>query len=226
MYKKVSDYIYSPSDLNAFLENECVTWLDRYDPEFPGEIKQDEPTEEDELFRKSGEELEARVLDSFRSETEVAIIDRSERAFQKTMAAMRQGCHMIYQARLTLEPFAGWSDFLIRVPGHSEFGDWHYEVWDTKLARGMKPYFAIQLCCYSEMLEALQGSLPEHAGIILGNGERKPLRVSEYFFYYRSVKRAFLEQQQSFRRDVSPQFPGCRLSALERLRDKPPGRAE
>jgi uncharacterized protein len=97
---------------------------------------------------------------------------------------------------------------LIRIPGHSEFGDWQYEVWDTKLARGMKPYFAIQLCCYSEMLEALQGRLPEHAGIILGNGERKLLRISDYYFYYRSIKRAFLEQQQLFRPDSPPPFPG------------------
>ncbi len=139
---------------------------------------------------------------------DVAIIDRSDTAFHKTIAAMRQGRQVIYQARLKLEPFAGWSDFLIRVPGHSEFGDWQYEVWDTKLARGMKPYFAIQLCCYSEMLAALQGRLPEHAGIILGNGERKLLRVSDYYFYYRSIKRAFLEQQQLFRPDSPPHFPG------------------
>ena len=49
MYKNGSDYIYSPSDLIGFLENECVTWLDRYNLEFPGELSEDEPTEEDEL---------------------------------------------------------------------------------------------------------------------------------------------------------------------------------
>src|SRR5581483_2133829 len=208
MYKNGSGYTYSPSDLNAFLENECVTWLDRYNLEFPGELTRDEPSEAEELVYKSGEEHEARILDCFRSETEVAVIERSESAFHKTLAAMRQGCQVIYQARLTLEPFAGWSDFLIRVPGHSEFGDWHYEVWDTKLASRMKPYFAIQLCCYAEMLEAVQGRLPQNAGIILGNGERKVLKLSEYFFYYRSVRSAFLEQQQSFQRDEPPPFPG------------------
>ena len=208
MYKNGSDYTYSRSDLNAFLENKCVTWLDRYNLDFPGELVQDKPTEQDKIVYKSGEEHEARILDSFQSEMDVAIIDRSDSAFHKTLAAMRQGRQVIYQARLALEPFAGWSDFLIHVPGHSEFGDWHYEVWDTKLARGMKPYFAIQLCCYSEMLEAVQGRLPEHAGIILGGGERKVLKLSEYFFYYRSVKRAFLDQQQSFHRDEPPAFPG------------------
>ena len=208
MYKISSGYTYSPSDLNAFLENECVTWLDRYNLDFPGELIRDDPSETDELVRKSGDEHETKVLDLFRSETDVAVIERSDSALQKTLTAMRQGRQVIYQARLTLAPFAGWSDFLVRVPGHSELGDWHYEVWDTKLARGMKPYFAIQLCCYSEMLEGLQGRLPQQAGIILGNGERRMLRVSEYLFYYRSVKRAFLEQQQSFQRAAPAAFPG------------------
>src|SRR5438270_11978840 len=72
----------------------------------------------------------------------------------------------------------------------------------------MKPYFAIQLCCYSEMLDAIQRRLPEQAGIILGNGERRPLRVLDYWFYYRAIRRAFLEQQRSFDRNHPPLFPG------------------
>ncbi len=208
MYKTGLNYIYSPGDLNAFLENECVTWLDRYNLDFPDELMRDAPREDEELVCRSGEDHEARILDSFCSERDVAIINRSGNPFRETIAAMRQGREVIYQARLILEPFAGWADFLIRVPGVSEFGNWQYEVWDTKLARSMKPYFAIQLCCYAEMLEALQGRLPEQAGVILGTGERKPLRVSDYYFYYRSIKRAFLEQQESFERDMPPEFPG------------------
>lgn len=72
----------------------------------------------------------------------------------------------------------------------------------------MKTYYAMQVCCYSEMLEALQGRSPEHAGIILGARERKPLRVSDYYFYYRAIKRAFLEQQRAFRPDAPRDFPG------------------
>ncbi len=208
MYKTGSGFLYSPSDLIGFLENESVTWLDRYNIEFPGELSKDEATEEEELVYKSGEEHEARILDSFHSERDLVVIDRSDNALHKTMAAMRQGRQVIYQGRLTLEPFAGWPDFLVRIPGNSEFGDWHYQIWDTKLARGMKPYFAIQVCCYSEMLESAQGRLPEHAGIILGNGERQLLRISDCVFYYRLLKRAFLEQQQLFRPDIPPAFRG------------------
>jgi hypothetical protein len=58
MYKRDNELTYSPSDLNAFLENECVTWLDRFEVEHPGELKADEPEEEDELIRRTGDEHE------------------------------------------------------------------------------------------------------------------------------------------------------------------------
>jgi hypothetical protein len=39
-----------------------------------------------------------------------------------------------------------------------------YQVWDTKLARAPKPYYAVQLCCYSEMLADL-GNKDRVAGV-------------------------------------------------------------
>lgn len=50
MYKNGFDYTYSAPDLIAFLENECLTWLDRYNLDFPGELAEDEPAEVDELI--------------------------------------------------------------------------------------------------------------------------------------------------------------------------------
>jgi predicted RecB family nuclease len=210
MYKSDRGLIYSPSDLNAFLENECVTWLDRFNLEYPGELQADEVDEQDELIRRAGDEHEnaflAGIVDNG---SDVLTIDRQDpAAFEKTLQAMREGREVIYQARLGYAEFAGWADFLYRVDGPSALGPWHYEVWDTKLARHMKPYFAVQLCCYSEMLDAIQRRLPERMGIILGNGERKPLRLQDYSFYYRAIKRAFLAQQNSFDRNKQPLFPG------------------
>jgi len=69
---------------------------------------------------------------------------------------MQQGREVIYQARLRHGEFAGWVDFLFRVNGPTGLGAWHYEVWDTKLSRSLKPYFAIQLCCYADMLNSIQ----------------------------------------------------------------------
>ncbi len=202
-------YTYSPSDLNSFLENECITWLDRFNCDFPNRIQKDEPSEEDRLIQTTGIEHEERFLKTLRDEGGLVTIDPEEKsAFQRTAAAMRDGAPVIYQARLERGDFAGWADFLFRVDGDSELGAWHYQVWDTKLALAMKPYFAIQLCCYAEMLEVLQGRLPERAGIILGNNERRSLRLSSYWFYFQSVKRDFLQQQRSFCPDKPPHFSG------------------
>ena len=111
---------------------------------------------------------------------------------------MQSGASAIYQARLEGGEFAGYADFLLRVDGSSQFGPYEYEVWDTKLARSAKPYFVIQLCCYAEMIEAIQGCLPTHIGVVLGNGKREKFLTADYIFYYRAVKRAFLEQQDTF----------------------------
>jgi len=210
MYKRDNELIYSPSDLNAFLENECVTWLNRFNIEYPGDLQVDETSEEGALIWEAGDEHERVYLAGLvNNGSDVLTINRDDPwAFSATLQAMRDGREIIYQAKLEYGEFAGWADFLFRVDGPSELGVWHYEVWDTKLSRSLKPYFPVQLCCYSEMLDVVQGRLPEQMGIFLGNNERKPLPVADYWFYYRALKRAFLEQQRSFDRNSPPPFPG------------------
>jgi uncharacterized protein len=92
-----------------------------------------------------------------------------ELMISQTKSAMSSGVDVIAQACLQLDNFIGIADFLIKVPGKSDFGEYQYEVWDTKLSKKMKPYFAIQLCCYAEMLEKYQGLKPEKVAIVLGN---------------------------------------------------------
>jgi hypothetical protein len=57
MYKNGSDYTYSPSDLIGFLENDCVTWLDRYNLDFPGELTRDEPPKRRSSFKKAARSM-------------------------------------------------------------------------------------------------------------------------------------------------------------------------
>lgn len=210
MLKTSAGLVYSPSDLNSFVVNPHITWLDRYNLECPGEIVPDLGTEEQELVRDQGEQHERRyLLDLKQSHARVVEIDKDESsAWHRTLTAMRSGAQIIYQARLEFGEFGGWSDFLYRVEKPSELGLWSYEVWDTKLARGVKPYYVIQLCCYGEMLEAIQGRRPENAGIILGSNERVAVCVSDYWFYYQAIKRDFLEAQAKFDRNAPPRFSG------------------
>lgn len=128
-----------------------------------------------------------------------------ENLVEQTVAAMRAGREVIYQGALQLADatacgdFAGRSDFLIKVPGASELGDFHYEVWDTKFSRKPRPYFLIQLCCYAEMLEVIQGKLPQYIGIVLGDTSEKRFRTQDYLYYYRQLKQSFLEMQANFK---------------------------
>jgi predicted RecB family nuclease len=112
--------------------------------------------------------------------------------------------HVIFQAALEKLPFRGYADFLVKVPGKSLLGNYHYEVWDTKLSKKIKPYFVIQLCCYADMLEDIQGCRPESIVIILGNNERVPLRTDNYFYYYKYLKKIFLSEHQQFNFEQRP----------------------
>lgn len=73
--------------------------------------------------------------------------------------------------------YAALDSFTI-AKGSSQLGSYHYEVWDTKLSRRLKPYFAIQLCCYAELLESLIGKRPECIGVVLGSGQQRKLGTS------------------------------------------------
>lgn len=209
MQKHGNGWTYSPSDLIQFLENEAVTWFNRLEKERPGALSRDEEAASEKLVQLAGDDHERRFLGELIAEKrDVADLRDVSDGAGRTLEAMRSGREVIYQGRLEAGEFAGYADFLVRVNGDSDLGRYHYEVWDTKLARGLKPYFAIQLCCYAELLEAVQGRMPEYLGIVLGSGSQERLRTNDYFFYYKAIKRAFLEQQHTFDPDRVPRLSG------------------
>jgi predicted RecB family nuclease len=119
-------------------------------------------------------------------------LDGLRRGAARTVEAMRAGAELIYQGVLFDGlRWRGYSDFLQRVERPSELGSFSYEVADTKLARRVKPYFLLQLCFYSELVEAIQGRAPERMHVVLGTRESQSFRVAEYAAYYRSVKSKF-----------------------------------
>ena len=68
----------------------------------------------------------------------------------------------------------------------------------------MKPYFAIQLCCYAEMLENIQGLLPKKVVIILGDNKIKNLKLKDFFGYYKSLKLNFINFHNNWTIDCKP----------------------
>src|SRR5688500_12383530 len=89
-----------------------------------------------------------------------------------TERALRSGVDVVYQAALFDEPWFGYADFLVRVDGvPSAFGDYAYEVRDTKLARKPSANALVQMAHYGAMLERLQGCPPPRLVVWLGTGE-------------------------------------------------------
>lgn len=119
-------------------------------------------------------------------------------AADQTIAALRDGADVVYQATFFDGTWRGHADFLLRrdhEPGEpdSAFGPYHYEVADTKFARHVKASAILQICSYVEQLTAIQGIQPEFLYVVLG-GRARPtdqLRVDDYMAYYRRVKAEF-----------------------------------
>ncbi len=200
MRKTDSSLLFSPSDLTRFLQNPYVTWMDRLHLEQPGTLEPDKADTQLEMVFAKGLEHERLYLESLKKEGRdvCEIPDRGDDRVDLTLDALSAGNEIIYQAALQNDNFAGYADFLIRSDRPSKLGDYSYEVWDTKLSLKAKPYFIIQLCCYAEILEELQGFRPETIGVVLGDGSSKSFRTADFFYYYLFLKRGFLEQQRSF----------------------------
>lgn len=204
--------LFSPSDLVEFMESPFASWMSRYalghaevrpardagDPlALPGA---------EELLQRRGLEHERRVLGALAAAgRDVAALDpKAGDALAQTLAALRAGREVIYQASLARPPFAGIADFLVRVPGASALGDFHYEVWDAKLARRAKPTHALQLCAYAEMLEPVQERLAAEACVELAGGRSERLRLDDFRFFHRSLRRAFLDSMERWSEKEPP----------------------
>ena len=190
MQYKNEKIFFSPSDLITFLESPFASHMDRSLLEDRNKAELLDP--EDPMLvnlRQRGFEHESSFLADLVSEGKNIIEiknDTTEQMLSKTMAAMADGVEVIAQAYLQKDNFAGIADFLIKVHGESDFGDFHYEVWDTKLSKKTKPYFAIQLCSYAEMLENIQGIRPEKLAVVLGDKKIIELRTLDYYAYFNS----------------------------------------
>jgi predicted RecB family nuclease len=117
-------------------------------------------------------------------------IEDSEKATAETRAAMQSGVEAIAQATLASGRWFGRSDVLRRVERASRLGGWSYEVYDCKLACETKATTILQLSLYSELLERIQGVLPESMYVVRpGVGFRpEKYRVLDFAAYYRFVK--------------------------------------
>ena len=193
---KLGQLIYSPSDLVRYSSSPFASWMDRYHLENPGAVTPDEETEEEKLIAETGNQHEHTVLEEFKVlEPKLLEIPRGkfEDSRANTLTAIKSKALIIFQAAFAAGQFAGYADFLMLDKSG------RYQVWDSKLALSPKPYYAIQLCCYTEMLATETGEpLQERFGIILGSKKKIEFRVEDFIHYYRHIKASFLSMQEGF----------------------------
>lgn len=213
MYKVGDQIVYSPTDLCRFMTSPFASWMERCVIEGVDNMP-DVPDGDDPLMaflQDKGNAHETAVLQQFLDDGKnvVEIEGASiEAKIEATRVAMADGADVIYQACLVKAPFCGFADFLVKVP--NGFGDsslleeYHYEVWDTKLARSVRSYFVVQLCCYADMLYEVQGCFAKEIVLVLGNLETARLSVSDYRFYFEHLKQKFLAFEVRFDANKMP----------------------
>ena len=117
MYKREIMY-YSRSDLTTYMESPFASWMDRLAQEHSDLTSEKGPSDEFMgLLQRKGyaheDALEIKFIADGR--TLVKIEGNNNEKHIKTLEAMKEGVEVIVQARLELEQFAGFSDFLVKV---------------------------------------------------------------------------------------------------------------
>jgi predicted RecB family nuclease len=187
--------VLSPTDLTKHLACAHITTLDLAALDAPRGV--DAKVTDDALnlvFSKGTDHERAylqRLLQTGRVVTEIStrfdVAGRIE-AEQRTLAAMRAGADVIYQATFYDGRWGGQADFLLRTGRPSELGDWSYDIADTKLARRLKVPALLQMATYAERLAALQGVHPEFLTVVTGDGVERPWRLADVASYARRAR--------------------------------------
>lgn len=182
--------IYSPSELSAHSSCKHLTQLNKQHSR--SEIADPAPYTNRvlQMLKEKGIEFEEDHLKELKGQGKsvVEISVEDPHAEKHTIDAMREGVDVIYQARLKEDgKWSGWADFLKKVDKPSDFGEWSYEVWDTKLANETKAGTILQIGLYSERVAQIQGARPEYMGVIKPQGEERD-RYDEHAAYIRLVK--------------------------------------
>ena len=200
---------YSPSDLTIYMDSPFASWMDHFSLLYSDSAPSPDPEDAlNQSLQKRGYQTEEDLITSFEEKglavTRMTDSGSMSEKIQATINAINQGPDVIYQAALASDDFQGFADFLVKVEGKSDLGDYHYEVWDTKLSSTAKPQHLIQLCCYVDMLEKIQGCRATSIVVSLGNGEQERFKVGDLYFYYLAQKKAFLEAHASFDAENKP----------------------
>jgi predicted RecB family nuclease len=208
--------LFSASDLVTFLGCRHATVLDRRQLDTPVEVAKDDAYLQ--LLQEKGFEHERALKDQYLKEgrrlVEISGEGSLEERTARTREAMCSGADVIYQGAFFSGRWHGYADFLLKVPGDSALGDYHYEPLDTKLAHGAKPKHVLQLGVYADLLVPVQGRAPERLHVLLGTRETVTLHARDYQYYLLSAK----SRLETFVEDLPKESVGEPCQACDQCR--------
>jgi uncharacterized protein len=212
--------IFSATDLVTFLGCRHATFLDHQHLLHGGPAPAEDPYLK--LLQEKGHEHERGYRDKLRTQgqevvevpTHGSLAERTEH----TRKAMAVGADVIYQGSFLKGRWHGYADFLLRVPGHSALGEFHYEPLDTKLSHSTKPKHVIQLGVYADLIADVQKRSPERLHVALGNGDTEVLPLLEFRYYLHGARERF----EKFVETIPDQSKGepCSACSLCRWKDR------
>ena len=91
-----------------------------------------------------------------------------------------RGAERIYQPVLRAPPLLGIPDFLERTEIPSTLGPHSYRPVDVKIASSPHPEHLLQLAFYGLLLGRIQGLMPETGDLILLDGRRETVQLSDH----------------------------------------------
>ena len=163
--------LYSPSMLKSYLSCKYTIFNEIHEKKL--KLKKIEISKNDQLRLAKGDEHEEKYFEYLKKNYKKIINIKSLEISKKekivsTIHAMKEGYEVIYGGYLERENWRGEFDFLIiNHNKKSKFGDYSYEVIDTKHTAKPKPDHIIQLGMYTYMLEGTQEVLPQKFTIVL-----------------------------------------------------------
>ena len=116
-----------------------------------------------------------------------------------TIAALTSGADVVYQGAFSGRGWIGYADILRKVPAAanrpSNFGDFHYEPFDTKLAVETRGCTIHQLALYADLLADVQGVPPERFFVVTPGAPFTihEYRLADYAAYVRLVRHRLLD---------------------------------
>ncbi|WP_254082974.1 TM0106 family RecB-like putative nuclease [Dawidia cretensis] len=158
-----------------------------------------------EVLIKRGEEHEAAYVEYLKTKG-LSWIYLKGQPLEATLQAMKDGKDVIVQAFLEAGKWSGYSDVLLKVPGRSKFGDWSYEVQDTKLSQNTRASAILQLCLYSDLLSQLQDYVPEKMHIVKPGVQfpAESYRFAEFRAHYNLIRKNL---EYTMTRPALPTYP-------------------